>query len=151
VNKKRNHIERQIRIQSRTEVLVDVREFVSSAAREFGFSEDDVMKIEIAVDEACTNIIKHAYRNLPHGLINIRIYGAPESGKDRFEINITDTGESFDSSTYTIPNMPEYFKQLRRGGLGVFLMKKIMDEVDYGSLNTQENRIRLVKYLTDAA
>ena len=44
--------------------------------------------------------------------------------------------------------MKEYFKQLRRGGLGVFLMKKVMDEVEYGTRSNHENSIRLVKYRT---
>jgi len=45
------------RIASRTESLVEVREFIDAAARAFGFSEEDVASIILAVDEACTNII----------------------------------------------------------------------------------------------
>jgi serine/threonine-protein kinase RsbW len=48
-------------IESRTERLIEVRDFVSTAAREFGFTDEEVSKIALAIDEACTNIIKHAY------------------------------------------------------------------------------------------
>lgn len=135
-----------MRIESKTEVLADVRLFVSTAAREFGFNDDDVMKIEIAVDEACTNIIKHAYNNRPDGWIHIDVRGQSENSKDKFIINISDSGKSFNPEHYTAPDMAKYFQKMQRGGLGVFLMKKIMDEVEYGSASPDGNSIRLVKY-----
>jgi len=144
--KQLKNISRNLQIESRTDVLADVRKFVSTAARDFGFNDDDVMKIEIAVDEACTNIIKHAYANRPDGWIKIEIDGKSGKSQDKFIISITDAGKAFDSSKYVAPDMKEYFKNLRRGGLGVFLMKKIMDEVEYGNNNSAENSLRLVKY-----
>jgi serine/threonine-protein kinase RsbW len=68
-----------IQIESRTERLIAVREFVSAAARSFGFNDEDVSKIALAVDEACTNIIKHAYQFDPKKTINstLRVFIAP--------------------------------------------------------------------------
>ena len=52
-------------ILSRTDKLLEVREFVLEAARNSGFSEEEASKIVLAVDEACTNVIKHAYQFAP--------------------------------------------------------------------------------------
>ncbi|MBN1446757.1 MAG: ATP-binding protein [Bacteroidetes bacterium] len=125
-----------------------MRTFVSDAARRFGFSENEVGKIELAIDEACTNIIKHAYKFNPDGIIEIRISSQKgDSSPTKFVVDIYDSGISFDSSKYTAPDMKEYFKKLRHGGLGIVLMKKLMDEVEYGHMSGQQNSIRLVKYL----
>ncbi|MBE0645603.1 MAG: ATP-binding protein, partial [Bacteroidetes bacterium] len=110
-----------------------MRTFVSDAARHYGFGEGDVGKIELAIDEACTNIIKHAYRYNPDGVIEIRLSMqlGPNDAK-KFVVEILDSGISFDSSKYTAPDMTEYFRKLRHGGLGIVLMKKLMDEIEYG-------------------
>lgn len=137
-----------LRIQSKTELLSEMRTFVSDAARHFGFSESEVGKIELAIDEACTNIIKHAYKYNPDGIIEIRISSMKnEEAVTKFVVEIFDSGISFDSSKYTAPDMKEYFKKLRHGGLGIVLMKKLMDEVEYGHMSGSKNSIRLVKYL----
>lgn len=124
-----------------------MRNFVSDAARRFGFSESEVGKIELAIDEACTNIIKHAYKYNPDGIIEIRVSTQKENATPKFIVEIYDSGISFDSSKYTAPDMKEYFKKLRHGGLGILLMKKLMDEVEYGHMGDDHNSIRLVKYL----
>ncbi len=81
----------QITIESRTDRLIEVRDFVSAAAREFGFADEDVSKIALAVDEACTNIIKHAYRFDPQKDIVVSV-----SGKNgAFVVAICDRGEVF--------------------------------------------------------
>ncbi len=124
-----------------------MRTFVSDAARRFGFSESEVGKIELAIDEACTNIIKHAYKFNPDGIIEIRVSTQNDNAAPKFIVEIFDSGISFDSSRYTAPDMKEYFKKLRHGGLGIVLMKKLMDEVEYGRIGGERNSIRLVKYL----
>ncbi|MCZ7558283.1 MAG: ATP-binding protein [Bacteroidia bacterium] len=143
-----DHTTRSLRIQSRTELLSEIRSFVSDAARVFGFDETDVGKIELAIDEACTNIIKHAYRYNPDGIIEISISSRRDANASpQFVIEIADSGISFDSSKYSTPDMKEYFRKLRHGGLGIVLMKKLMDEVEYKQTPGHRNTIRLVKYL----
>ncbi len=146
------HIDASLVIPSRTDLLEDVRAFVRDAALRFGFQEDVSEKIELAVDEACTNIIKHAYKFDPDKEIRITIT-TEETGNSipsRFIIRIVDSGISFDSSHYQAPDLREYFSQMRRGGLGIVLMRKIMDEVEYGSASDNRNLITLVKYRTPA-
>lgn len=136
---------RTISIDSRTDRLIAVREFVADAAREFGFGEDDVSKISLAVDEACTNVIKHAYGFDASKSLSITVV----PGKDSLEILIRDTGKGFDPSKVSIPDMKEYLSHYQKGGLGVYLMKKLMDVVEYQLLPGQKNEVRLVKYLAD--
>ena len=148
VTKANTHTIQTLQIQSKTELLADMRGFVSEAARDFGFGEGDVGKIELAIDEACTNIIKHAYRYNPDGIIEIRLSAqqSPDHPK-KFVVEIFDSGLSFDSSRYTAPDMTEYFRKLRHGGLGIVLMRKLMDEVEFGPSVAGRNTIRLIKHL----
>lgn len=145
---RKHHSADTIEIRSRTELLNDVRSFISSAARAFGFPEDEIGNIALAVDEACTNIIKHAYKYDPDRTITVQVSSMKAGAAGRkFIIRILDNGKSFDPATYTPPDMPEYFKQLRRGGLGIILMRKLMDEVQYDTRPGRRNALRLVKYL----
>jgi serine/threonine-protein kinase RsbW len=128
---------------SRTEQLEEIRIFVSNAARQFGFADEDISKIMLAVDEACTNIIKHAYQNSPDKEIDIHVI---REGKT-FEVRIFDNGKSFDPALLRNPDLKEYLVRHRRGGLGVYLMKKLVDDVEYNFLPGHANEVRLTKYL----
>jgi serine/threonine-protein kinase RsbW len=132
-----------IHIESRTERLSAVREFVSDAARSFGFSEEDVGKIALAVDEACTNVIKHAYKFDPSREIAISVKGADRA----FMVSIRDSGRAFDPTGIHQPDMKEYMTHFRRGGLGVYLMRSLMDKVEYNIEPGKKNEVRLTKYL----
>jgi serine/threonine-protein kinase RsbW len=134
---------RTLHIESRTERLIAVREFVSSAAREFGFNDEDIGKIALAVDEACTNIIKHAYRFDPNKEITVSI----RQKNGAFEVSILDSGAGFDPARIPTPDMKEYLSHFRRGGLGIYLIKSLMDKVEYGNGPGQSNEVRLTKYL----
>jgi serine/threonine-protein kinase RsbW len=133
-----------IHIESRTERLIVVREFVSAAARECGFPDDEVSKIALAVDEACTNVIKHAYRNDPDKEITVSVKKRPRG----LEIVIADTGTAFDPARIQAPNMKEYLSHYRHGGLGMYLMKSLMDKVEYKIDTGRRNEVRMTKYLS---
>jgi serine/threonine-protein kinase RsbW len=135
------------KIQSRTESLSEARDFVGSAARRFGFSEEEAANITLAVDEACTNIIKHAYQFAPDKEIEIEIV----EGKTSFEIRMYDSGSKFDPDAIRQPDLKEHLGHFRRGGLGVYLMKKLMDKVEYKFQPGKRNEVRLVKYRSNAA
>ena len=135
---------RTLHIESRTERLIDVREFVSAAARECGFPDDEVSKIALAVDEACTNIIKHAYKNDPTKRITVSV----KTRAGGLEIAISDTGTGFNPNRVQSPDMKEYLSHYRHGGLGMYLMKSLMDKVEYRIDTGQRNEVRLTKYLS---
>ena len=130
-------------IKSRTEKLALVREFVSDFARRFGFDDESVNKIALAVDEACTNIIKHSYKFASDKDITINIV----TGEKAFEVMISDQGISFDPDAVKLPNMKEYLTEYRRGGLGMYLMRSLMDRVEYTAYPGPRNEVRLIKYL----
>jgi serine/threonine-protein kinase RsbW len=136
-----------LRIHSQTEKLNLVREFIGEAAREYGFGDEAIGKIMLAVDEACTNIIKHAYGYAPDGTIDLEI----QTNGDRFDVIITHAGKSFDPAVVKKPDMQEYFKKYQRGGLGIHLMRTLMDGVEYEALPDRRNIVRLFKYLPHEA
>jgi serine/threonine-protein kinase RsbW len=133
-------------ILSSTDNLLIVREFVSDAARDFGFSEDETSKIALAVDEACTNIIKHAYKNQPDKTIQVVIFREPNT----FEISIVDEGQTFDADAIKPLNLKDHLSHYRRGGLGVYLMRTLMDKVEYHAISKNKNEVRLTKFLQPA-
>jgi serine/threonine-protein kinase RsbW len=122
-----------------------IREFVSRIAQNMGFSDENIHRIELAVDEASTNVIKHAYRlgdrsNKKFLTIEVAVY------QDRIEIDVIDRGKGFDPKTVKTPEMDEYLKKMKRGGLGLYLIKTLMDKVDYTIKPGVRNRVRMVKF-----
>lgn len=144
MNSSNKIFERELLVKSTTDNLALIREFTKSAAAECNFSDETIGKIILAVDEACTNIIKHAYKYSPEG--NIFISSKFENGK--FIVSITDEGKHFDPALVPEPDLLQYNKQKHAGGLGMFLMKKLMDEVKYSTLTGNKNQVVLVKYLS---
>jgi len=135
---------REISVRSNTENLLKIRNFVRDGALALGFTEEVVGNITLAVDEASTNIIKHAYKYSPEGEIIIQTDFADK----KYIIKIIDAGNHFDPTSVPVPDLKEYHKQKKVGGLGMFLMKKLMDEVVYDNPDERMNQVTLVKYLT---
>lgn len=121
-------------IPSSTQYLEDVRRFVEQHALEANFETKDVGELKIAVDEACTNVIEHAYRGDERNDIDVDIIVKP----DRFTVRIRDRGESFEQSRYEEPDIFDFANQRKAGGFGVQIMRRLMDHVEYrkrGSMN----------------
>jgi serine/threonine-protein kinase RsbW len=131
-------------IPSTTEHLKEVREFVSRAAAEVGFLEEDVNNIVLAVDEACTNVIRHAYHYAPDKEITIEVL--PQ--RTMLVVRVLDEGQPFDPSAIRSPDLEEHLRQYRKGGLGMHMMKTFMDKVEYQFNPGKKNEVRLTKYLT---
>jgi serine/threonine-protein kinase RsbW len=115
--------------------LYKIREFITDKALRFGFSEEDAAKIVLAVDEACSNLVRHAYKFDKNQNICVHI----ETNLNQFIVNILDNGTPFNPLEVPEPDMKEYFIALKRGGLGIQLMRKVMDEIDYQPMNPQNN------------
>lgn len=133
-------------VQSRTENLSSIRDFIASSAREAGITEDVVENIILAVDEACSNIIKHAYKLNPEGEIIIEL----DFKDDKFKVTIQDHGASFEPDSVPEPDLQKYYRQRRVGGLGMYLMKSLMDDVQYISVPGKYNRVLLTKNISGA-
>ncbi len=124
-----------------TSHLEKVRRFVESHAREAKLPPAAVEECKLAADEACTNVIKHAYKCDTSGQIEIAVIVAD----DRFTVRIRDEGLPFRSDLYREPDLPRALKQRRRGGLGVHIMRSMMDEVQYRKRG-KVNEVNLTKY-----
>ncbi len=142
MSKQIKNIRKRSTFKSSTDNLSSIRDFVKSTAQQVGFSKDISGNIILAVDEAVTNVIKHAYKYSEEGKILVSISFI----KNKFSVSISDKGTHFNSKLIKDPNLEEYYKQKRVGGLGMFLMKKLMDDVKY-SQPQNRNKVTLIKYL----
>jgi len=123
------------------ENLDPIRDFVGETAEQAGFSGKEVYSIQLAVDEACSNVIEHAYEGIPDGDIEITCDILP----DQITIVIHDHGKEFDITTVRKPNLSRELNEREVGGLGVYLIRKLMDEVRFESSKTTGNYLTLVK------
>ena len=117
-----------------------VRAMMQEVSRQAGFSEPERWDIALAVDEALANVIKHAYKGDPNGVVSLTC--AAEDG--RVEIVLRDQGEAIDPARLEPPPPDE----IRPGGRGVFLMRSTMDEVEFERIG-DTNQVRLRKYVKE--
>jgi serine/threonine-protein kinase RsbW len=139
--------QKQLKVKSRTENLTKIRDFIYNNASVVGFSDEAIDNIILAVDEACTNIIKHAYNLSPEGEIIIKL---KFNGKSLL-VELTDYGISFEPDTIPDPDLQKYYQQHKVGGLGMYLMKTLMDEVKYITIPGEYNQVLLSKSLNQNA
>ncbi len=125
-----------------TKYLIVVRDFVSRMIRQSRVTREDENKIILAVDEAVTNIIEHGYDQGVDGQIELEI----ESDPGQFKVVVRDSGRVFNPESVPNPDMKEHVKAGRKKGLGLFLMRQIMDEVRYRYKDGVQNELTLVKY-----
>jgi anti-sigma regulatory factor (Ser/Thr protein kinase) len=123
------------------EFLDEIREFVGQVAGEGGFSEKEIYSIQLASDEAASNIIEHAYEGISNADIDITCNMRGKS----LVITMHDTGGSFDPSVVKQPDLKADLSERQIGGLGVYLMRKLMDEVRYESNPKTGNLLTLIK------
>ena len=124
--------------------LAQVRDLVSMSVKRGGFPAQYLNRLQIAVDEAVTNIVEHGYEGKPRGAAHIQI--SASVSPDEFRIVIIDQGTAFDPNTMGDIDIDTHVANGQAGGLGVFLMRKIMDVVDYHYETGKRNRLLLVKY-----
>ena len=146
-NKIKNNVKYKciICVQSDYSELNRIREFVQQNASIFGFTDIEASKITLAVDEACTNIIKHTHNHDK----SKEIWVAIDTENENFIVNILNEGNPFDPLQVPQQNMNEYFKGYKRGGLGISIMKKLIDDIKYFPHNESfpKNILRLTKSL----
>ena len=130
-----------VRFAAKFEFLDEIREFVGGVARQGGFSDKDVYNIQLATDEAASNMIEHSYENLPDGVIDLSC--GMES--DQIRIVLIDYGEPFDPSAIPLPDLKADLSDRKIGGLGIFLMRKLMDEVHYEPKPDKSNVLTMIK------
>lgn len=130
--------------------LARIRAIMADLARQVGFPDPEVQMIQMAVDEACANVVEHAYRAdkqwcWQHREPEIRMRIHTEAGRLIIEIN--DHGQHFDFTSYRPTDVPTNLDAMKDGGYGLPIMRRFMDEVQYSSNDHTGNTLRLVKYL----
>ena len=120
---------KHLQYTAKFEYLDEIREFVGAIAREGGFSDKDVYNIQLATDEAASNIIEHAYEGVKDGILEL---SCGMEG-DAIKIILVDHGEPYDPDSIPMPDLKADLSERKIGGLGIFLMRKLMDEVHYES------------------
>lgn len=127
------------------ENLDSIRKLVGEVAEQAGFSCNETYSIELATDEACSNIIEHAYAGQPQGVIDISC----DADDGQITVVIHDHGKQFDMSKVPKPNLSKKLSEREVGGLGVFLMYKLMDEIHFSSSKKSGNTLTMTKRKSD--
>jgi serine/threonine-protein kinase RsbW len=131
----------QMRLASDPRLLSVVRSTVSELAAALGFEDSQCMKITLAVDEALSNLIRHAYKNECNHEIELNC----QAQADCLEFTFIDRGEPADPARICAQPLDE----VALGGRGTHLIRQIMDEVSYDRVS-DHNRLRMKKYMPGA-
>ncbi|HYQ90008.1 MAG TPA: SpoIIE family protein phosphatase [Candidatus Binatia bacterium] len=131
----------QLRVPAEDRHLAEIRDFIQEVGEKIQIPGRTLANTKLAVDEACTNVVKHGYKG-QSGFIEVIVTG----NMREFHIEIRDRGEGFDLRNVQRPDLGEYVETRRRGGLGVFLMNQLMDDVRYRA-NTDGNVLTMSKRL----
>jgi len=132
----------QITRAAELESLSVFRDFISDCCSRHQIPDGTVFELKLAVDEACTNIIEHGYKGMDPGsiILSFRI----ES--DRVLIQITDFGHIFEPSDAPTPDVEAALEDRPLGGMGLFLIYKTMDTIDYQA-SEDGNTLTFTKFI----
>lgn len=126
----------RFQLAARSEELPPLRKNLRRILGEAGWSKKDAEQILLAIDEALTNIIRHAYQGKSGQMVL-----SVENHPDRTEIILEDQGIKFDPTKAPLPELPRQ----KPGGLGIHFIRTIMDEIIYDEAYQEGNRLHLIK------
>jgi serine/threonine-protein kinase RsbW len=141
---------RVLTFPGRYEKIKQICQFVAHGAAQAGLDETAIFHVELACDEACTNIIEHAYGGEDVGeiIVSWHIKGS------QFTVTLHDNGRSFDPENVPPPPIPADnpseadVEKLKVGGLGIHFMRNLMDEVTFEFDQKKGNTLTLVKKIS---
>ncbi len=135
-------IKRCLTVPGRFESLAQIAEFVGETARAANWSDDEVYHVQMAVDEACSNVVEHAYGPGQQG--DLELTCCIEDQGD-LVISIHDNGKPFDPTLVPEPPFGADLEDLPEGGLGLYFMRKLMDQVIFHFDDENGNVLTMVK------
>jgi serine/threonine-protein kinase RsbW len=138
-----HRITRAAYLQSLSEFRAFIKEHCAGLP---GMTDEILYDLQLAVDEACTNIISHGYADLDPGSIILDLEFAP----DRLTVTLTDFGHSFEPSSAPIPDVDAPIEERELSGFGLFFIQESVDAMDY-QVTEDGNKMILTKYLTNPA
>lgn len=113
--------------------LKSLRAFIKNALNDHGLSELEISSLVLAIDEVCANLIIHAHNCNSAEFIEVEI----EFKQNGVMFKIKDKGEGFDISKYEEPSLEDIIKTQRKGGVGLILVKRIMDKIEFSRKDNQ--------------
>jgi len=119
---------KKIKLPAKLENLKRFLQFVSDYAEGKGFQKKTIQNIELATEEAIVNIVNYAYPKEKQGEIEIQ---CSVSANDVLTIEIIDSGVAFDVQAAPEPDVNAGISKREIGGLGIFLIRKAVDEMSY--------------------
>ena len=125
------------------DTVAEVRQFVVHVGRDLGLAPEAIDELELAVEEACTNVCRHAYGG--HcGEIELTL----ERGEGGVEVVLRDWGAAFDPEVVRAPDLTAPLEERSLGGLGLYLMRQLMDRVEFQFDEERGNTLTMVKELS---
>lgn len=124
-------------VPSQPRYLYVIRSAIYPMAFDAGFGRKGARQIVLAVDEACSNIIRHAYGGAPDKTITVTV----SDGADRFTVRLRDLGRKADSASFK----PRDLADVRPGGLGTHFIAQAFDAVTYDTSHAQGTELILEK------
>lgn len=121
--------------------LTDIREFLTSVLSKHSIPEKEMNALILAVDEVCANLIIHSHNCNPEEYIELKVEIGEDTG---IVFEIIDHGVGFNINEYQEPSLSDIVNQRRKGGMGLMLVKRIMDEIELVR-GKKENIYRLMK------
>ena len=143
INENNNVFELELRIKSQLQYLSTVRNFIKTISEMKQFDNDLLLEITLVLDEAVANIIEHGYKLSGDKEVFIKIWVDPE----KVEIRIIDFSDGFDFDKAGNVNLDVHRQARKNRGLGVYIIKKIMDKTEYKRDPVNGNELKLIKYL----
>ena len=132
----------ELRFPSEDRYLHMVHQLTKNLAESTGFEAVEAEQIALAVDEAATNVIQHAYGGEPGH--EIEVHFDPEG--ESLDIVIFHEGEALDSVPVPEFDLDKLVAEKRKGGLGLTIMRQMMDKVEHGRAGTGKNMCVMVRY-----
>ncbi|MEK0442370.1 MAG: hypothetical protein RL403_1348 [Bacteroidota bacterium] len=123
-----------------TAALTELRSFLQQKLAFYRLSEGEKHQVTLAVEEVCANLIIHSHACNPKEEIQLEV----KEFNKKIIIEIIDKGNAFNLLEYQVPNLNQVIEEKRKGGIGILLVKKIMDEIQFESKNGK-NICRLIK------
>ncbi|MBN1455500.1 MAG: ATP-binding protein [Methanomicrobia archaeon] len=139
----RDHVEQEFKADLAQ--LERIGEFIVTVLREFGLAEPKIFHLQLAVDEACSNIIKYGYANAATAEDDtIMICCSRCNGT--IAVTIKDRGRPFDPTIVAPPDLETSLEERKIGGLGIYFMRKLTDEISYTYKDGQNVLTMVVRY-----
>jgi serine/threonine-protein kinase RsbW len=124
--------------------LDNISKFVVQAAKDAGLDENAAYAVDLAVSEACANIIEHSYGGEGKGDITCTCIVTD----DGLTITLEDTGRPFNPKNIPVPKVGVKLKDVKPRGAGIFLIRKMMDEVHFDFSKKTGNSLTMTKKKT---